>query len=620
MAWTARTDRVPASKASQPVSATINLCSGAASSTASTASGASASSLDTMTSAPAHLNSQDDVAVETAQYVASFTAAARHQRLQAELASLQAHLKEVAAARLQRWYRRWYWRVHLLPQQLLRVNILLYSCLTIQRAWRSVLTRRLPLNYGVHRQRQQLEVSLQSPESSPVPQVLEVVHANDELPGGSSSCGAHGAEGRMWQHHRSVNDSVDAALGFSSEPYAGALAVDLALDVDLSTSLGPGGARAAAVWRGCRVRRALASRNLQGKIQLRHDLYLLISDVESRGQLRPNGPLPARLAPWVDVLYSGLARLQGEVLQEFNAVLDGHARMWGAARCPLIWRGWPRDLLRVPHSLPAGTGCSQSFSDEPSLLASTTYQVCSPVRIETEQLEADNFEDAAPQRWRRAGSASPTRTSSPLNAHSPTSARSVPSSPQWSSSRHGRSLHQVHAQPRVDCWATPHRQTRQLTASSASASRAVCEAIRGSLEPGSSRRHLAALSARYDESMPRPGYMSDDNDDYDEDDFRDDGSCGHSELRETRDEGTCAATASARPGMGQGSPRWNRRLDRRRRAPASKGRGHGAHDFRPSPRVRPGSLDSPEDVAAAMNYMSQQPVRQIGVESGSGCD
>eukprot|EP00439_Symbiodinium_sp_Y106_P081042 s121_g19.t3 len=80
--------------------------------------------------------------------------------------------------------------------------------------------------------------------------------------------------------------------------------------------------RAAALWQGCKLRRALATRAVQAKLQLRRDLYWLIVDVESRHPPKVQMQDP-HVGPWLDVLYAGLSKLQSEALAELAAALHG---------------------------------------------------------------------------------------------------------------------------------------------------------------------------------------------------------------------------------------------------------------------------------------------------------
>lgn len=169
------------------------------------------------------------------------------------------------------------------------------------------------------------------------------------------------------------------------------------------------GERTLAVWRGYRLRRALQSRSLQTKIRLRHDLYLLISDVE--GEARED-------LPWLDVLYGGLGRLQREVLQG----LELEAAPWGQARLPLQWLGWPRDLGRAR---------------EASLLACTTLQACSPPSPLRELDGSGGSGGSGPGSGRRApeGSLSrlePDARNREVPARAPRRRAASPSAPDWS--------------------------------------------------------------------------------------------------------------------------------------------------------------------------------------------
>jgi len=60
-------------------------------------------------------------------------------------------------------------------------------------------------------------------------------------------------------------------------------------------------------------------------------------------------------------------------------MFEGRALLWGAPRCRLAWRGWPRDLQRVAARCQQGVSRDQSLlPSETSLLAFTTLQNCSP--------------------------------------------------------------------------------------------------------------------------------------------------------------------------------------------------------------------------------------------------
>lgn len=328
---------------------------------------------------------------EATQYARGFTAAARLQGLEAEREKLHTQLRELALLRLQRWYRALYWRTFTLPRQLLSMRILLYSCIAIQGAWRNVLAWRRASRCRTSR-------SLRPTHTN---QALEQLHPQEESGAVLSDVASKPTSPVGFV------ESLDGTLeylGVSSIP-ASASKASMHSESDLRThtphwqtpahhaeevvqvpvqQFAPWTTkalnRAMAFWRGYRVRRALGSRVLQGKVQLRHDLYLLISDVEGRGQLSSNAPMPQRLAPWIDVLYSGLARLQNEVLSELHGLLCGNAPIWNSHRCPLVWRGWLRDLLRLPRLVLDVPRLRSETSpcSEPSLLASTAYQAITP--------------------------------------------------------------------------------------------------------------------------------------------------------------------------------------------------------------------------------------------------
>jgi len=264
--------------------------------------------------------------------------AARTERLKLEIQAIQAEHRMLAVLRLQRWIRQMCWRRKVLPTQFLRVRLLLDSCAVIQRAWRRAVFHR-------HcRSNSHVCVCVERPEV-----VKSSEHQmSTEVAERSSSTSSH--------NHLSGGPPTTLKLHTRSE------------------------ARVVAWWRGCRVRRALGSRSIQAKLQLRHDLYLLISDVEARHAAVNDAQASCqRLAPWVDVLYTGLGRLQCEVLQEMADMLEGRAPLWGAPRCRLGWRGWPRDLHRVAVRCQQGLSRDQSLlPSETSLLAFTTMQNCSP--------------------------------------------------------------------------------------------------------------------------------------------------------------------------------------------------------------------------------------------------
>merc|ERR1719313_1983083 len=83
----------------------------------------------------------------------------------------------------------------------------------------------------------------------------------------------------------------------------------------LTDGIDPRFAAAAAIWAGFRVRRAMCGRELHGKLAERHELYLIILDAEEEaGVAQQRGP-------WVDVLYTGLARLRQEALEALRVAL-----------------------------------------------------------------------------------------------------------------------------------------------------------------------------------------------------------------------------------------------------------------------------------------------------------
>jgi len=159
-------------------------------------------------------------------------------------------------------------------------------------------------------------------------------------------------------------------------------------DLLVSRLLGPSGPRAAAVWRGYRVRRAFARHELQANLKLRHDLFLLISDTEQKARSCRGRDLK-RTSSWIEVLYTELARLQGEVLRELADVLKSKVPFFGGGCSPISWRGWFQDLRRMPGL--ANVQCEGStlpeeamlpeestLPEESSLFACTTLQLCSP--------------------------------------------------------------------------------------------------------------------------------------------------------------------------------------------------------------------------------------------------
>jgi len=163
------------------------------------------------------------------------------------------------------------------------------------------------------------------------------------------------------------------SLERSRAPDAAAAAAASASVVDARASdgsaLGLGGECAAAFWYRYRMRRALESRTVQAKLQLRHDLYLLISDAEDKRGA--DGDQASRHGPWLDTLYMSLAKLQREALQELSDLSQGRTRLWGAARSPFSWHGWTSDLERMSAY---ALKCQSPLASELSLLGSTTFQ------------------------------------------------------------------------------------------------------------------------------------------------------------------------------------------------------------------------------------------------------
>lgn len=514
--------------------------------------------------AEVHSNARTNGAKEVAtHYAADFSAAARLQKLEMERSNLSAELQELAALRLQRWYRAVCWRVAILPQQLLKMRILLYSCIAIQRVWRSSLLRTKPRRSEEHVAALQAQLcpstirhklSPKPDDGHIAPAILELGDEGIEPP----SKFIEGADGTLQY------------LGVSCQSLSPREAVVPEIQAFSPVAVGSL-SYAAAVWKGYKVRRALGSRVLQGKVQLRHDLYLLISDVEGRGKLSREEPMPQRLAPWVDVLYSGLGRLQGEVLSELHALLRGNTQLWGSPRCPLVWRGWSRDLLRLPRLMldlrvtsAAKREFSPSMCSEPSLLACTAYQAITPPgspqqerRPSVASLESRPRVHAPVtvqyEEWLLAGNSEPdpTHTShgpwgcevtTPPTASqvelvassgcSPADTALTTPTPPHSSSPSGtpRGFRNnsklppppdwTNVRPRVRCWASPAksarlspsaRSTRQLGAHTPNAAGAVRQAIRSGLHMDASgistTSHFSVVGHR-GESQPSPAQSS----------------------------------------------------------------------------------------------------------------
>eukprot|EP00439_Symbiodinium_sp_Y106_P080348 s121_g19.t1 len=175
-----------------------------------------------------------------------------------ELVLLRRLHRELSAVRISRWWRGTLGRRRL-PAQLRKARVLRCSCERIQKAWRS--RRKVP-------------------PKAPEPETRKAEKDSE----------------------RSAIDALPAeyAVYEGAEPRS----------------------RAAALWQGCKLRRALATRAVQAKLQLRRDLYWLIVDVESRHPPKVQMQDP-HVGPWLDVLYAGLSKLQSEALAELAAALHG---------------------------------------------------------------------------------------------------------------------------------------------------------------------------------------------------------------------------------------------------------------------------------------------------------
>eukprot|EP00928_Gymnodinium_smaydae_P078559 TRINITY_DN6265_c0_g1_i1.p1 TRINITY_DN6265_c0_g1~~TRINITY_DN6265_c0_g1_i1.p1 ORF type:complete len:530 (-),score=73.34 TRINITY_DN6265_c0_g1_i1:66-1655(-) len=238
---------------------------------------------------------------------------------------------ELAATRLQRWSRASRWRRRVLPYQLLRARVLLHSCLAIQRWWRNVAAT----------------ASCWPPNSA------RVVSTAGAAVGDVGTWPAGGGELEP-QRRRPSNGDVEDPRSASSASSSSVREPAAAEEAS------PGCRRLAALWRGWRVRRALASRAVQQKLRMRHELYQLILDAEGPS----TGTQDRRDArdPWMSSLYSEVERLRDEVLREFESALVARVATGGgtphAARssATLAWRGWPRDLQRYPQLALKGMG------------------------------------------------------------------------------------------------------------------------------------------------------------------------------------------------------------------------------------------------------------------------
>lgn len=264
-----------------------------------------------------------------------------------EVARLKHKLRDLSARRLQRWWKATRWRSQILPRQLMKARLLISNCCIIQRRYRVWIKRRCQVVYFAEKL-----------GSGPTP-----------LPWQYSERGTRKPMDKPCNNVDASNDNLLLqACEFSPRTS------------DHPLSLGE--KRALAFWKGCKLRRALACRGVQTKLHLRREHYLLICDVEARRHSSRREQDPQHVAPWVDVLYTGLGKLQQEVLAELADVLEGRAPLWGSPKLPLFWRGWPKDLMRL-NGLAlerAGEEVSRDLSPlgtEPSLLASTTLQVYS---------------------------------------------------------------------------------------------------------------------------------------------------------------------------------------------------------------------------------------------------
>lgn len=105
--------------------------------------------------------------------------------------------------------------------------------------------------------------------------------------------------------------------------------------------------------------------------------------------------------PWVDNLYAGLSRLQKEVSQEVEAAIQGQSQVWGTPRARFVWRGWPRNLLRMPGLvLPVSRRQQHGQSPEPSPVTSSfSHTGAFPEAVE------EPYEEQLPQNPRGSPSA-----------------------------------------------------------------------------------------------------------------------------------------------------------------------------------------------------------------------
>lgn len=284
------------------------------------------------------------------------TATTQLSRLQVEIQRLRARQKELAASRLQQWFRHACWRRKVLPSRLQQVRAELQSCRSLQAAWRRHVQRR-------GRRRQEPQSPSVSPGGSSSTQrrsPLPVEEAPEPVPAPPEELEPDLLSDVFQSPLTEAPHSPHSELAPSPSPAVSSTAPQSRVDLQplpplplapapppVSPPSSPEGLLALAWWRGCKVRRALSARHVQSKLLQRHETYLLISDAEVRGEERVTHPA-RRLQPWVDVLYSGLAKLQLEALEDFEGLLDGRTPLWGQQRSALVWRGWSWDLLRMP--------------------------------------------------------------------------------------------------------------------------------------------------------------------------------------------------------------------------------------------------------------------------------
>eukprot|EP00927_Polykrikos_kofoidii_P042649 TRINITY_DN36687_c0_g1_i1.p1 TRINITY_DN36687_c0_g1~~TRINITY_DN36687_c0_g1_i1.p1 ORF type:complete len:739 (+),score=87.40 TRINITY_DN36687_c0_g1_i1:94-2217(+) len=396
------------------------------------------------------------------RYAVNFTAVARLRRLRNELMAVRSAHEELAAKRVQRWFRIVRWRTRTLPLQLIRARVLLRSCRVIQHAWRKAFnaaavetthnaSATAPCwNVGLSDSEDEIDADIADSAASISSFRDGTVNKGNAVGFYDASCktesGAAGVRTVGLGQSPSRTDANISAGVNSESPHA----LSGSRHESPRVVIDPRLVRAAACWRGSRVRRALAAKTVQTKVQLWHDLYQLISDVEWQ---RDDSGLPdQRAVPWLDVLYSSLGRLQQEVLQEFwLALLDGRGMLSLAgpssgARGYVIWKGWHRDLQRLPWLMVEGfvgtyADREQDFSNDPfadaelSLINSTVLQTCSMPVIS---------EAAKPRQLARAATEAGTVLHKDGGA---SGCKPRPCTSSWSQVR-----------PRVRCWDTPSSQ------------------------------------------------------------------------------------------------------------------------------------------------------------------